>query len=109
MNSETQGRQPIGSIAHADRELLYRQAAEAIVDYDAAAAEHVAERALAAGVSPSEIVNEGFIAGIRQVGDAFESGGVFLPELMLAAQAMDAATRVCNAALEGGESEKRAR
>ena len=80
MNSETQGRQPIGSIAHADRELS-TGSHQAIVDDDAAAAEHVAKRALAAGVSPSEIVNEGFIAGMaRQVGDAFESGEVFLPE-----------------------------
>jgi len=44
--------------------------------------------------------------GISQIGDSFESGEVFLPELMLAAQAMDAATRVCNAALVAGRAKK---
>ena len=92
----------------ANKDELIQEAIEAIVNYDAAAADDVARRALAAGIPPGEIINEGFVAGISQVGDAFETGEVFLPELMLAAQAMDAATKVCNAALEGGQAEPRA-
>ena len=93
----------------ANRDELIQEAIEAIVNFDAAAAEDVARRALAAGMAPGEIVNEGFVVGISQIGDAFESGEVFLPELMLAAQAMDAATRVCNEALAlaGGAGEKK--
>ena len=91
----------------ANTDELIQEAIDSIVNYDAAAAEDVATRALAAGMSPGEIVNKGFVAGISEVGDLFESGEVFLPELMLAAQAMDAATRVCNAALEGGAAEKK--
>ncbi len=91
----------------ANRDELIQEAIDAIVNYDAAAAADVATRALAAGIAPGEIVNEGFVAGISQVGDAFESGEVFLPELMLAAQAMDAATRVCNEAMVGGVGEKK--
>jgi trimethylamine corrinoid protein len=91
----------------ANRDELIQEAIDAIVNYDAAAADDVARRALAAGIPPGEIVNEGFVAGISQVGDAFESGEVFLPELMLAAQAMDAATKVCNAAMVGGQAEKK--
>jgi trimethylamine corrinoid protein len=86
---------------------LIQEAIDSIVNYDAAGAEDVATRALAAGIAPGEIVNEGFVVGISQVGELFESGEVFLPELMLAAQAMDAATRVCNAAMVGGAAEKK--
>jgi trimethylamine corrinoid protein len=89
----------------ADREAIFKEAAQSIVDNDAAAAEDVAKRGLAAGIEPGELVNKGFVVGISEVGDLFESGEVFLPELMLAAQAMDAATRVCNAALAGGAGE----
>jgi trimethylamine corrinoid protein len=89
----------------ADRDALFQEAIDSIVNYDAAAAEDVAKRALEAGIEPGEIVNKGFVVGISEVGDLFESGEVFLPELMLAAQAMDAATKVCNAALAGGEGE----
>ena len=88
-------------------EELYQEAIDAIVNYDAEGAADVAKRALAAGIAPGDIVNNGFVVGISQVGDAFESGEVFLPELMLAAQAMDAATRICNAALAEGEGEKK--
>ena len=88
-------------------EELFQEAIDAIVNFDAEAAADVAHRALAAGIDPGEIVNKGFVVGISEVGDAFESGEVFLPELMLAAQAMDAATKVCNEALAGGEGEKK--
>ena len=89
----------------ADKEAIFKEAAQSIVDYDAAAAEDVAKRGVAAGIDPGELVNKGFVAGISEVGDLFESGEVFLPELMLAAQAMDAATRVCNDAMAGGAGE----
>jgi trimethylamine corrinoid protein len=91
----------------ANKDELIQEAIAAIVNFDAAAAADVATRALDAGMAPGEIINQGFVVGISQIGDAFESGEVFLPELMLAAQAMDAATRVCNAALVGGEGEKK--
>jgi trimethylamine corrinoid protein len=91
----------------ANRDELIQEAIDSIVNYDAAAAHDVATRALAAGIAPGDIINQGFVVGISQVGDSFEGGEVFLPELMLAAQAMDAATKVCNAALEGGQAEKK--
>jgi trimethylamine corrinoid protein len=91
----------------ANTDELIQEAIDAIVNFDSAAAEDVAKRALAAGMAPAEIINKGFVVGISQIGDSFESGEVFLPELMLAAQAMDVASRVCNAALVGGEGEKK--
>ena len=84
---------------------IYAEAAESIVNADRAAAEEVARRALDSGVSPSEIMQQGFVKGIQQVGDLFESGEVFLPELMMSADAMAGATEVTNAALEGGAAE----
>ena len=89
----------------ADKEAIFKEAAQSIVDFDAAAAEDVAKRGLAEGIDPGELVNKGFVVGITEVGDLFESGEVFLPELMLSAQAMDAATRICNEAMAGGAGE----
>ncbi len=53
-------------------------------------------------------MQKGFVVGIRRVGDQFDEGEVYLPELMLAAAAMEAAMEICNAALPEGESETRA-
>ena len=46
------------------------------------------EAALAEGIDPSVILNEGLIAPMKEVGDRFESGEFFVPEMLIAAQAM---------------------
>jgi len=84
---------------------IYAEAAESIVNADRTAAEDVATRALAAGLTPADIMQNGFVRGIQEIGELFESGEVFLPELMMAADAMAGATEVTNAALEGGAAE----
>jgi trimethylamine corrinoid protein len=75
------------------------------VNADRAAAEEVAQRALDSGISPADIMQQGFVKGIQEVGELFESGEVFLPELMMSADAMAGATEVTNAALEGEAAE----
>jgi corrinoid protein of di/trimethylamine methyltransferase len=88
-------------------EELIKEARESLVTPDKAKAVDVANRALAAGISPQQIMAEGFIAGIRELGDKFDEGEVFLPELMMAAEAMEAAMAICNAAMPEGKSETR--
>jgi trimethylamine corrinoid protein len=90
----------------ADEELI-REARQSLLEHDKERATDVAKRGLAAGISPERLMNEGFIAGIRELGERFDEGEVFLPELMLAAEAMEAAMAVCNAALPEGQSESR--
>ena len=90
----------------ADKELI-KEARESLLTHDKDKAEDVAKRGLAAGISPEQLMNEGFIAGIRELGERFDEGEVFLPELMLAAEAMEAAMAICNAALPEGKSESR--
>ena len=84
---------------------IYREAADAIITSDRAAAEEVAHRALDSGIAPGDIMANGFVKGIQEVGELFESGDVFLPELMMAADAMAGATEITNAALEGEAAE----
>jgi trimethylamine corrinoid protein len=74
-------------------------------DKDAAVA--AAKAGLAAGVGPDDLLKKGFIVGITEMGDLFERGEVFLPELVLAADAMMGAAEICNAALPEGKGEKK--
>jgi trimethylamine corrinoid protein len=90
----------------AKKELL-KEAREALLATDKAKAEDVAKRAIAAGMDPGDIMQNGFVVGIRELGDRFDKGEVFLPELMLAAEAMQGAMDICNAALPAGKSETR--
>jgi 5-methyltetrahydrofolate--homocysteine methyltransferase len=43
------------------------------------------------GTPPLQVINETMIPAIRQVGDAFDKGKLFLPQLILSAEAMKAA------------------
>jgi 5-methyltetrahydrofolate--homocysteine methyltransferase len=49
------------------------------------------ERALAEGLSPLEISNEGLLPGLEEVGRRFEKNRVFLPQVMLSADTMQTA------------------
>jgi len=63
----------------------------AIRDGDAAAAAALASAVSASGEDPVAAIERGFAAGIREVGDLWEEGEYFLPELVQGDEAMKAA------------------
>jgi corrinoid protein of di/trimethylamine methyltransferase len=67
---------------------------QAIIDGDPARATQLAEEALAAGVAPLDAIEEGFVPGLSWVGEQFGAGELFLPDMMLAARAMQQAVAV---------------
>lgn len=89
------------------REAIIQEAIDAILKYDQQKAIQVAEQALAEGLDPVDILTDGFSAGIRQVGDLFGRGQVFLPELMLSADVMKAVTARFEEAIEGKSAQKK--
>lgn len=54
---------------------------------------------LAEGVSPKEILTEGLIVGMGIVGTKFKNNEIFVPEVLIAARAMNAALAVLKPAL----------
>jgi len=66
---------------------------KAILDYDEAEAESCARKIVEEQMDPVEALNAMTVA-IRQVGDGFGSGELFLPDLVGAADAMAAATPI---------------
>lgn len=48
------------------------------------------QEALDSGVSPEEILNKALIAAMDDVGQRFEAGDLFVPEMLIAARAMQA-------------------
>jgi corrinoid protein of di/trimethylamine methyltransferase len=73
---------------------LFAAMKHSIIDGDEEAAAAVARQALAAGVDPLEAINAGYVAGMSYVGEQFSAGEMFLPDMMLAAEAMKAAVSV---------------
>jgi len=83
-----------------DLNALYGRMAEAIVSGDAEAAAALARRALAEKLDLPAAIERGFIAGIRRVGELWENGEYFLPELITSAACMKEAMAVLKPALE---------
>jgi 5-methyltetrahydrofolate--homocysteine methyltransferase len=52
------------------------------------------KQGLEEGLKPDVILNEGLIPAMRQVGQLFEEGECFVPEMLIAARAMSAALEV---------------
>ena len=66
----------------------------AIVDGQNAAAVAKVTEALASGLSPERILHEGLIAAMGETGALYQAGDIFVPEMLVAAQAMRAALAV---------------
>ncbi len=88
---------------------FYEAAIEAIVKGDGARATELANKGLSEGIDPLELLNQGFIPGINKVGDLFDVGMLFLPELILSAKAMQNASDVINAAMPEGDRQVQGR
>jgi trimethylamine corrinoid protein len=75
------------------------KAIEAVLSVDEEASVKVAEDALASGVDPLELLQEGFTVGMRRAGELFEQEEMSLPEMILAADCMTAALAILEDAL----------
>ncbi|MFW9946806.1 MAG: B12-binding domain-containing protein [Candidatus Odinarchaeota archaeon] len=65
------------------QESFYKEISEAIVSLDREKAISLAKKAIEENMNLLSVVEKGFGAGIRRIGDLWENGEFFLPELML--------------------------
>lgn len=72
-------------------EELFKAMAQSIIDGEAEDAEKLARKAIELGIDPLEAINQGFVIGVNHVGDEYSCGNAFLPELVMAGEAMKAA------------------
>jgi len=77
---------------------------DAVINYDMENIAELAKQTLAKGVPPLQAIEQGLAEGIRIVGDKFGAGEIFLPELVMGAEAMKSAMAVLEPALPKGEA-----
>lgn len=66
----------------------FQEMRDAIEQGQAAQVKALVEQAIAAGVNPEDILNQGLIAAMSQVGVKFKNNEVYVPEVLVAARAM---------------------
>ncbi|NIV40626.1 MAG: cobalamin-binding protein [Anaerolineae bacterium] len=76
---------------------------QAVLEGDADEAATEVQAGLDAGIAPSDILNKGCIAAMAEVGRLFEEGEMFVPEMLIAARAMQAGMAILKPHLAEGE------
>jgi trimethylamine corrinoid protein len=79
---------------------LFPKMNEAIVAGDREAAAALAQDAVRGDFDLLEVIEQGYVPGIQKVGDLWEQGDYFLPELISSAEAMKAAMAVIDPELQ---------
>jgi corrinoid protein of di/trimethylamine methyltransferase len=75
-------------------EEFFRTLTQSIIDGEVEEAEKLAQQSIEKGIDPLDAINHGFVVGINFVGEEFGKGEMFLPDLVLAGEAMKAAVAI---------------
>lgn len=88
-------------VGNVNTEDIAQKLAKAIIAGDVDQAKKFATELTEAGVNPIKIIEQNLAPAMRIVGEKFETMEYYLPELMLATDAMNAAVKILTANLKG--------
>ena len=80
---------------------------DAILAFDEAAVQSQTQSELDAGTDVNTILNDGLIGAMDAVGERFSSGVIYVPEMLIAAEAMKAGLKIIKPHLAEGQSRSR--
>jgi 5-methyltetrahydrofolate--homocysteine methyltransferase len=72
----------------------YERLSTAILEGDAEKAPRLVEKGLQEGLLPKDILDNGLVPGMNEVGIRFRAGDMFVPEVLMSADAMQASLQV---------------
>jgi len=75
-------------------ESLFAAMRQSVIDGEPDQVEKLAREALSLGIDPLDAINKGFVPGVHFVGEQFGAGEMFLPDLVMAGEAMKMAASV---------------
>jgi len=78
---------------------------DSLIKGDASSVEELVTRALGQGLSPKLIMDDGLVAGMAVIGARFKNDEIYLPEVMIAARAMNTGLKVLEPALRDTNAE----
>ena len=81
---------------------ILNQLTQAVIDGEPEQAAALAQQTLQLGLDPLFCINQALTPGMQRVGELFESGEYFLPDLIIGGEAMKQALAILEPALVGG-------
>ncbi len=80
---------------------------DAVLAFDEATVKAKTQAELSAGTEIGAILNDGLISAMDEVGERFSTGELFVPEMLMAAQAMKAGLKILKPHLSAGQSKSK--
>ena len=87
----------------------YKKIYDGVMEGNQAAVQDGVDAALEAGLGAEEILNQGMISAMTEVGRLFEEGEYFVPEMLIAARAMQAGLTILRPALAAADVQPKGR
>ncbi|WP_034145223.1 corrinoid protein [Desulfosporosinus sp. BICA1-9] len=82
---------------------IYAKLKNSIVEMDPDLAEEAANEAIEAGLDPLECISLGLSKGMAVMGDLFDVGEAFVPDLMMASEAFETAVNILTSSMSAEE------
>lgn len=79
-----------GEVFGMSMKVVVNRARTSVLRYDSKKARAAANQAIEEGLDVIEVINNGFAKGIREIGELYDKGLIYLPHLMAAAETMNA-------------------
>uniref|UniRef100_A0A7C3J1T0 Cobalamin-binding protein n=1 Tax=Candidatus Methanomethylicus mesodigestus TaxID=1867258 RepID=A0A7C3J1T0_9CREN len=95
-----------GELEISEKNKLLEDLSKAVQAGDEEATTKLAKQAIELGIDPIEAIDNGLAIGMKIIGDKFSKQEIFLPEVMLAADAMKAAINILRPHIKGEISKK---
>lgn len=84
---------------------IFEELRTSVIAGDSKRAEEAARKALESGLSPLDAISNGLAKGVREVGDKFAEGDVYLVELIVSGKAMKAGMEILLPAIKAESRE----
>ncbi len=83
---------------------IFKELADAVMTQNINGTVELTKKALAEGKPALDIIQKGLSEGMKVVGEKFETGDLFLPQIMMSAKAMNSAMEILQPELEKGDN-----
>ena len=92
-----------------DKETLWAEIADAVVDMDEVTVEELANQSLELGIDAYETIDKGLTKGMGRAGDLFDAEEYFVPELLMCSDAMNVGIDILKPHLKSEHGRKKGR
>ena len=86
-----------------ERDEILRGLEDSVAAFDVRACAAYAQEAVDAGIPPMVAIDEGLAKGMNRISERFDAGELFLPQILMASRAMEAALSVIEPLMENGD------